>query len=60
MVYATKGLKKVVFNMALEGFLMLSQSFFKSIQKHESLGGRVLYATEMLCGYRTTLQHKQI
>lgn len=40
--------------------LLLSESFFKSIQKHESLGGRVLCATEMLCGYRTTLQHKQI
>ena len=60
MVSAAKGLKKTGFNMAVGEFLLPSESFFKSIEKHESLGGRVLYTTEMLCGYRTTLQHKQI
>ena len=60
MVSAAKELKKTVFNMAVRGFLLLPESFFKSIGNHESLGGRVLYTTEMLCGYRTTLQYKQI
>lgn len=60
MVSASKGLKKTVFNMAVCGFLLLSEFFLESIEKHESLGGRVLHTTEMLCCYRTTLQHKQI
>lgn len=58
-VSAAKRLKKTGFNMA-EGGLLLSESFFQSLEKHESLGGRVLYTTEMQCGYRTILQHKQI
>lgn len=60
VVICIKGVKERCFSHVCGGFSLLFGSFFKSIQKHESLSGRVLYIAEMLWGYRTTLQHKQI